>query len=144
MKHLIGTLACAALLSLVIPAAEVAAQQARPAAKAEAKSIWTGVYTEAQAARGEAIGKRECAACHGSQEWSRPAFLSSWYGRSANELFQHISSTMPMDGPGRLSAQEYTDVIAYMMKLHGAPAGKTELKGENAALRAVVISPKAQ
>lgn len=49
-----------------------------------------------------------------------------------------------MDGPGRLSPQEYADGIAYMIKLHGAPAGKAELKGEDAALRGVLIRGKAQ
>ena len=152
MKHLIGTLGCAMVLVLVVPTLGAAqarpasgTAQARPAAAAPAgaaKNIWAGVYTEAQAKRGETIRERECAMCHAAAEWSRPAFLASFYGRSANDLFLQIKSTMPMDGPGRLTNQEYADILAYMMKLHGAPAGQAELKGEEASLRAVTIQRK--
>ena len=54
-----------------------------------AKSVNEGVYSEAQAKRGEAIYKEQCAACHGDNlEGSGPMpplagkdFLANWQGK---------------------------------------------------------------
>ena len=61
-----------------------------------AKSVWDGVYTEAQAKRGAAGYAEQCASCHGDQltggEMAPPLaggeFLSNWNGLSAGELFE--------------------------------------------------------
>ncbi len=50
---------------------------------------------------------------------------------------------MPMDAPGKLSAEEYADVVAYMLKLQGAPPGEAELSAELRELdRIYVARPK--
>jgi hypothetical protein len=51
------------------------------------------------------------------------------------DLYDLISNTMPMNDPGTLSSQEYIDVIAYILKLNGVPAGKAELRPDAAALK---------
>ena len=54
-----------------------------------------------------------------------------------------ISRQMPMDSPGKLSPAEYADVIAYMLKLQGAPVGEKELIGDVRELdRIFVARPK--
>jgi S-disulfanyl-L-cysteine oxidoreductase SoxD len=41
---------------------------------------------------------------------------------------------MPQDRPGSLSAEEYADVVAYILRLNGRPAGERELPADAALL----------
>ena len=54
-------------------------------------------------------------------------------------LFKRIKLTMPEDGPGRLSDQEYTDVVAYMLDRNDYPAGENELSTDKAELDRIMI-----
>ena len=46
---------------------------------------------------------------------------------------------MPEDGPGRLSDQEYTDVVAYLLDRSDYPAGENELSTDKAELDRIMI-----
>ena len=46
---------------------------------------------------------------------------------------------MPQDGPGRLSDNEYTDVVAYMLDASAYPAGDAELPADKTALDTIMI-----
>ena len=106
------------------------------------RSIWKGVYTDAQATRGEAEQQNNCAACHGTEKYSGEAFTTGWVGRTAFDLFDQIKTTMPDDNPGGLSVQQYTDVVAYIFKINGFPAGADSLSSDPEALRQIKIEPK--
>jgi mono/diheme cytochrome c family protein len=157
----LGVYACAALaaggliLSLsggatsVASAAEAAAPEA-PAAAPEARSVWDGVYSAEQAARGKKAYGTECARCHGDAllggEDSPPLvdqeFLKGWYGKNVGRLVDQTRRTMPSDGPGRLSRQLCTDVVAYLLNANGFPAGKADLANDAAAQRQITIEAK--
>ncbi|MEX2583058.1 MAG: cytochrome c [Gemmatimonadota bacterium] len=110
-----------------------------PAAAAGPVSVYSGVYTAAQADRGDAVQRRECSSCHSSNDWSAGRLLSSWNGRTAFDLVSHIRNTMPMDSPGRLSMDEYTDIVAFIFDLNDIPAGDSELEANEEALTQVEI-----
>ncbi len=123
----------------------------------ESQSIWDGVYTEEQAARGQKVNSGVCAKCHGERgdganEPDQPggpaiarfSFLRKWEGTSLSSLFEFIRTSMPPDNPGSRTDQEYLDAIAYMLKLSGAPAGEAELPLDPAALDVIVIGQKPQ
>lgn len=127
---------------LVLLGSSAISADAQTAAANEARvSIWDGVYTEAQAERGAKIRNSDCAACHGAKEWAG-SFLRGWNGRSANDLFEQIRSTMPMDSPGRLTRQQYADIIAYMFSINDVPPGSKEMGGDAASLRRVLIDQR--
>ena len=109
------------------------------AANAAPVSIYAGVYTAAQADRGDAVQQRNCRACHTPGDWSGGRILSAWSGRSALELIEFLQSSMPMDSPGSLSQQEYTDVVAYMLELNAIPAGDVELGPDEDQTRQVLL-----
>jgi hypothetical protein len=50
-------------------------------------------------------------------------FDSRWRlpGRSAGDLYYLISTQMPAGEPGKLSAAEYLDVVAYLLHSNGYP-----------------------
>jgi mono/diheme cytochrome c family protein len=137
-----GAPAAPAPAAAAAPSPAPAAAAPAPAAAGGAMSVWDGVYTAEQAARGEEVASTVCFACHSQSEWTRPLFLGAWNGRAVAGLWGLIEDTMPYDSPGGLTDQEYTDVISYMMELNGMPAGTTELPAEEAALAQIMFAPR--
>jgi mono/diheme cytochrome c family protein len=122
-------------------ASESAAEENPPSADAaeDDGSVYSGVFSFAQASRGEEVQQRECSACHSPAEWSQGRILTNFAGASAFDMLDHIRMTMPMDGPGRLSMEEYTDVVAYLFHLNGLPAGPEDLPADESRLREIRI-----
>lgn len=106
------------------------------------KSVNQGVYSEAQAARGQQKFEGTCTACHDTARFTGPEFVNAWAGQPLHALFDTVSATMPEDNPGSLEPQQYGDVIAYFLKLNGYPAGTDELKGDAAAMKAIKMEAR--
>jgi quinoprotein glucose dehydrogenase len=115
-----------------------------------ATSVWQGVYTKAQAARGQTLYLTSCSSCHGVQlqgdteapDLAGSAFLKRWTNRSVGVLFTFTESQMPVGRPRGLGAQGYADVIAHMLAANGFPDGPQELSGSAAVLDKIMIDPK--
>lgn len=125
-------------------AVESAVRPAAPAPRGVAAgqsggSVLDGVFSEAQATRGEATFRRVCAACHDPGEFSGGRFRLTWVGQSAGDLFDTISTLMPEGDPGSLSPAQYAAVVAYLLQLNGYPAGEAALPTSLSALRAMEI-----
>lgn len=101
-----------------------------------------GAYTEAQAARGEATYRANCTSCHATSAYVGEAFVRAWDGRTAYDIFELIRTTMPNDNPGRLSREQYADVVAYLFKLNRLPAGERPLPTDDEGLKQVRIDAK--
>ena len=130
------SLAIAGWLGILITHS-VTAQDKAPDA---GKTTLIGVYTDEQAARGQKIYGMSClGGCHNSASHKGPTFKQNWVGHQLSELFERIKDTMPDDNPGLLSAKESLDVISYLLKANGMPAGKEELAGDKAALAKIKI-----
>lgn len=106
------------------------------------KSVLSGVYTDEQATTGDTEHQANCSACHGTENYSGDAFVKNWVGRTAFDLFDQLRTTMPEDNPGGLSPQQYTDIIAYIFKINGLPAGGQVLPADPEALRLIKIEAK--
>jgi mono/diheme cytochrome c family protein len=112
-----------------------------------ARSVWDGVYTSEQAARGASLYANNCASCHGSAlgggESAPPLtggeFFSNWNGLTLGDLFERIRISMPADRPGKLSRAEDADVLAFMRSVSQFPPGKTELERQTEALKQIRI-----
>jgi S-disulfanyl-L-cysteine oxidoreductase SoxD len=111
------------------------------AAQAE-RSVWDGVYTEAQAIRGQNTFGTICAACHEVADFSNSSFLQGWEASTVLDLFQLVQKTMPMDNPGSLRPQDYIDVISYFFRANQIPAGKDELDTDAEHLKLIRITGK--
>src|SRR5579864_6214613 len=116
----------------------VAPQQAvPPPAGSEARSVRDGVFTDAQAKRGQDAYTANCAHCHGDALQGGndapplgPAFVAGWKGSTVGDLVAKIRRSMPDDAPASLTDQQYTDVVTFMLSSSRYPAGKTELPVE--------------
>ena len=124
---------CAALVGI----SSVGAMQ-KPPAKILTTS--SGVYTSKQASRGEQTYMSTCVTCHPPGTYTAPAFRQKWDGAPLSELFGYISDMMPKQEPGSLTADDYADVVAYLLKINGAPAGKQELPADEKAMKKIRIT----
>ncbi len=93
-----------------------------------------------QAERGEQWFRAACLECHAIGAVSNPDFRLKWGGRSAHDLFDLISRTMPDGSPGSLSRGAYLAITAYLMKLNGMPAAPAPLTADSTALGALRLA----
>jgi mono/diheme cytochrome c family protein len=111
-------------------------------AQAPQKTTNSGVYTAAQAGRGEKIFEAKCTACHDTARFTGEGFIDPWAGKPLKDVWDIASGTMPEDNPGSLKPQEYGDVIAYFLSLNGFATGDAELPGEATAMANILIEKK--
>src|SRR3982751_4098650 len=109
---------------------------------APGKSALQGVYADGQAARGDNEHASNCTSCHSTTNYAGAAFVKTWVGRTAFDLFDQLRTTMPDDSPGSLSLQQYVDIVAYILKINGYPAGTDSLSTDPEALRLVRLEAK--
>lgn len=137
-------------LAVVVPAFGAgAAARAGAGAQAAGKSVWQGVFTDAQIERGKQEYKPACAQCHSDDllggigpALTGQAFMDRWNGSTVNDLVQAVRRTMPQEAPDSLSLDAYVDIAAYMLATAGAPAGAAELPADPDALTQVAISSR--
>ena len=134
-----STVLAGALLAGTVTARGVQQQAGADTSQTAAVTTKSGVYTNAQAARGETSFAINCMGCHTTSTYTDSAFHNIWNGATVWDLFSYISETMPEDAPGMLSAKEYSDIVAYLLKLNRTPTGKTELPATADALSKIKI-----
>jgi S-disulfanyl-L-cysteine oxidoreductase SoxD len=78
-----------------------------------------------QAQRGENAFLASCTACHSSNEFNDTAFQTRWRNRTARDLFDLMSATMPEDAPNSLPQERYVEIVAYLLTLNGFPTSGT-------------------
>jgi len=115
-------------------------------------TVLDGVFTSAQALRGGGLYNENCASCHGQDfmgDEMAPSiagndFIVFWTEVPVGSLFERIKVSMPADDPGRLSDEEYTDVLAYLLEASSYPSGESELPADKAALDQIMIVAPAE
>jgi mono/diheme cytochrome c family protein len=135
---------CLGIAALAVAASvSVRAQQPR--------TVKDGVYTAAQAMRGQAVFEMHCAACHGDMleglvgpPLAGDDFLAERDQQPVSDLFAKIHATMPADAPGSLEPQQVADVIAFILRANKFPAGGAELPTADTALKSIAfVGPNA-
>jgi alcohol dehydrogenase (cytochrome c) len=127
----IRMVACLGLLACPV----VAAAQSNGGAA----STSHGVYTREQALRGADVYAGNCRSCHTPESHTAAQFVTRWNGRTLLELYTYIHDQMPKNDPGTLTAEEYVDVMAYLLRMNRSPVGASELNADTLALKAIRI-----
>ncbi len=138
-KHVAFTGAVAALaVAFMVSTAAVRAEQA--------KTAKDGVYSDAQAKKGESLYGEQCAACHGGDlsGGGAPAlaggdFLGFWDKTPVSDLVEKIQSSMPASAPGSLTRAQAAEISSFILKANKFPAGAADLSSDAAALKAINI-----
>lgn len=122
----------------------------RTAAQAGGKTIWDGVFTDAQATRGQETYNKACATCHAEDllgSTNAPAlvgeaFFSRFNRTSADDVIDVIRRTMPQEAPDTLGMPAYADIASYIFKANGSPAGSAELPVDRTTLREILVTSR--
>ena len=107
-------------------------------ASADPRTINDAIYSKAQAEIGAQLYKEHCLICH-DKKYFRPVF-KAWDGRSLEDFFTVMSTSMPESNPGALLEKEYVDILAYILLLGRYPAGDTELDYKDGGLQEIAIA----
>jgi cytochrome c5 len=100
------------------------------------RTVWEGVYTAAQAAKGKAAYDKSCVECHRSDLGGssgvlvNPRLLEHWREDNLYSFFNVIKTTMPRGTPASLTDEAYVEILAFILHANNFPAGADELKVE--------------
>lgn len=106
----------------------------------EARTVNQGVYSAAQAGRGQAVFKTNCAVCHGAElkgavgpMLTGDGFTTAWAGRPLSDLVDKIEKTMPPQAPGSTTRAQALDVAAFILQFGKFKEGQADLSAANLA-----------
>lgn len=114
-------------------------------------TVCEGVYSPAQAERGQKTFATQCSQCHGANfrggfgvaSLAGSAFTTLWGDKTLWILFDRMKSTMPLDSPGKLSDQGYLEVLARILEVNKFPASEVaELPLQREALERLTLPKK--
>jgi hypothetical protein len=134
-------LAGGAALVMVTTIGAAAGQSAR-------RTVWDGVYSNAQAERATATFESVCSRCHtlapgGNTQGgaiSGDKFWTAFTQKSVGDLLGYVSKNMPNGNGGSLAASTYNDLVALILRANGFPAGDVDVSPESVA--GIQIIPK--
>jgi cytochrome c len=125
------------------------------------RTVWSGIYSEAQARRGEDAYKVQCAYCHqpdltggffDNGTGRAPAlagpkafdssFVDRWRDQTVAEFIATIAATMPQNKPASLPVETYIDIATFLMSRNGIPAGMADLAADVPTLQGISITAK--
>jgi uncharacterized protein len=123
-----------------------AAQSTPPATR----TIWDGVFTQAQADRGRDQYRKSCASCHKADllgESAAPPLLGAefsqrWVGSNVDDLLTTIRRSMPQDAPDSLGTPAYVDLVSYLLSVNGSPVGANDMTLESAGLKQIQFTAR--
>jgi mono/diheme cytochrome c family protein len=126
------------LLTLALGFALHLGQTARPAHAADkaVRTVWDGVYSAAQADRGQSDYGWYCGKCHGEDLTASGnvlrggKFMDHWREDNLKSLFSTLRDTMPRGAPRSLDDDEYLDIVAYLLQVNAFPAGSDPLTAD--------------
>jgi mono/diheme cytochrome c family protein len=115
---------------------------------AQQRTVWDGVYTDAQAERGRASYQQSCIGCHREDlrgDNTAPSLVGEsftflWGDMEVGELSARVQKLMPPERPGSLPAQTYADIIAFILQKNEFPAGDKELGADPGSLHALITA----
>ena len=120
----------------VVAAVGVAAAATLHAGTAAAAGSAPTLYASAQASAGAKAYAANCATCHGANleggagpplAGTNMKTLGSKTHLTVGDMFQFMTTQMPMNAPASLSHAQYLAILAYILKQNGYPAGAKPL-----------------
>ena len=124
--------AVASFIFLLLSISAVQAQSQTPG-----KTVLDGVYSDAQATRGQAFYTAVCSGCHGdalegisAPQLTGNRFLERWREGMLDAFYDFIRERMPLGREGNARSipdSDYLDILTYILKVNGYRAGASEL-----------------
>lgn len=120
------------------------------AAMAQAgRTIWDGVYSEEQAARGRELFASVCATCHKEDlsgergpNLADEAFFIRFNADNLGRIYTSILTRMPQDNPKSLRPEQAADLVAFLLQFNKIPSGSEALAASADALGSITVVRK--
>jgi len=145
---------------VLVTVAATAGHGTPPLGQTRTPTVWDGVYSKAQARRGEQAYKTACSYCHkddlsggflddgvgratalaGPQAFGS-SFSDRWKDQTIGDFVYVLASTMPKDAPTSLSLDTYVDIATFIFEKNDVPSGTTDLSADVAGLREIAMTP---
>jgi mono/diheme cytochrome c family protein len=129
--------------------AVIGATHASPVLAQTGKTVWDGVFSEEQAARGRELYNTTCAPCHKEDLSGQPgpnlaaeAFYLRFDQDHLGRIYNSILTRMPADNRGTLRPEQAADLVAHLLSFNKFPAGAQPLPADMAALTAIRVMRK--
>ena len=108
----------------------------------QTQTVWDGMYTDEQAARGEMLYQEWCASCHApdlsggdlAPGLGGGEFVWNWSGLTVGQLFERLRISMPQENPSSVTRAQKADILAFMLAANEFPVGEQELVGRSEIL----------
>ena len=108
-------------------------------------SVWDSVYTDSQTVRGDSLYQAVCIKCHGPTLAGTPDgnplagtdFVANWDGLTIDQIYDKIRDEMPPDNPKTIPHELVPDVLAFIFKKNGFPAGSKPLPDNRDTLKTI-------
>ncbi|WP_179401312.1 c-type cytochrome [Burkholderia guangdongensis] len=105
-------------------------------------------FDHEQVEHGQHLYADSCAKCHGAQlegitapALSGPAFAPAAHSHlTIGGIYQYMSTNMPADRPGKMTDQEYADLMAFLLYTNGYNAGNAKLTADMARTSATPLN----
>lgn len=119
-------------------------------AQPKKQTVWDGVYTAAQAVRGQKAYVKSCAGCHrddlsgGDDEppLRGTNFTAKWKDATVAELYDFVATNMPKSNPGSLPLDTCIDIVSFILKTNDMPEGTAELTTDIEKLVQIAVTAK--
>lgn len=107
------------------------------------------LYTKSQAIAGAKVFAAQCSSCHGEhlEGGVGPALkgpnlvrLAKKTKLTVGDVFSFLSLQMPLNAPASLGHDQYTAIMAFLLKSNGYPAGAKSLTYQGATNSTVVMT----
>ena len=93
---------------------------------------------------GGVLFQQQCGRCHGANlagTFETPPlvgrFKPYWSGATLDVVFDYVATAMQLDHPGSLSRAANADIVAFILKANGFPAGAKELSASSDDLKGI-------
>ena len=110
-------------------------------------TIWSGVYTQEEAARGVTKAAQFCGRCHGADlkgatapKLTGSSFFDRWHDLRLLDPIAYIQSSMPHQHEVFITGDSVRDIVAFMLRESGVPAGTEPISKDVDVLTGILIT----
>ena len=111
------------------------------------KTVWEGVYTEEQAARGRELFASTCSTCHKEDlsgergpNLAAEGFFNRFESDHLGRIYNSILTRMPADNRGTLRPDQAADLVAFLLSFNKLPSGAQPLAASADTLATIRVT----
>jgi mono/diheme cytochrome c family protein len=111
-------------------------------------TIWSGVYSSAEAERGKQAYRQLCSRCHGADMkggLTEPGligakFFDRWHDLRLGDVVAYIQAAMPREHEFFVSADSAREIVSLMLQESGVPAGAKPMSADLNVQHSILVT----